>query len=445
MNSRRRAPLAALALISVSALAGCAGGASGAVDEALPADVELSYPDEPVTITWIDEDNQNVKIGETIEAFEEKFPNITIDYQTVPHADYETALQSRLDTGDIDIVSVDQSVAPTFYAKGWIQDLTSVFGEDSLALLDSASVAGSTFDGKLIVAPRQSDSTILFYNKDLLDAAGVAYPPADPAADPITWQQVKADGIAAQRAGAEWGVTWERIASRYYQWPLAESNGAGTGLDPDDSLAPELDSPEAIEALQWYGDLFTEGVSPKGDSTSIYTDLFAQGKSAFHTGGAWDIETLNANPALNYGIARFPTFEGGIDASNSGGVALGLYPGSKHKAEALFVIQQLVFAEDGGELNYNADASSPSANDKGKELFWALPRFQDERAATLQSFVDYQLQNGVAKPVVLSLGSSELQSIVSQALADIAGGTPAETALAAAQKNAVKQFAKYRE
>lgn len=444
-SSRRNlVAVAAIFALSTTALAGC-GSSSDEPESPAPTASDIKYPDKKVTVTWIDTENANVQIGATIADFERRYPNIAINYVTVPFSDYETVLGSRLAAGDIDIVTVDQKVGPAYYVRGWTADLTAAFGNE-LDRLDSASVAGSTYHGKLINAPRQSDTTVLFYNKDILTAAGIPFPPDDPNSSSATWQDLRDNSLKIQAAGkAKWGITWERIASRYYQWPLAESNGAGNGLNPADDLDPEINSDQAVQALQWYGDLYTDGVSPRGSTTAVNTDLFATGQSAYHTGGAWDIEKLNANPDLHYGIAKFPKFgSGGEEASNSGGLALGLYPNSKNKEAALFVINELVFGENGGELTFNREASSPPANNLGKDIFWSLDRFSDPRAARLREYVNAQLDKGIARPVILSPGSSELESIISAALSDITNGSSAREVLNKAESDAKNQFAKYR-
>lgn len=439
-------PVVAFALAaSLISLTGCsAGDVEADSDQSLPASSELTEPTEPVEVTWIDAANDNIQVGETIAAFEAEHPNITINYITVPYSDYDTVLSTRLETEDIDILTVDQTSGPSYYANGWLTDLTDVFSED-LHLLDSASVEASTFDDKLLSAPRQSDTTVLFYNKDILNELGVDTPSSDPEDPAVTWEWLREVSEQAQAEElAEWGITWERIANRYYQWPLVEQLGGGSGVTEEDSTYPNLNSDAAVEALEWYGDLYADEISPRGDTTSIYTDLFASGSSVFHTGGTWDIETLNANPDLNYGIAKFPVFEDGEEASNSGGYALGLYSGSEKKEAALIVLKELVFDEDGGELNFNADASSPPANNAGKEIYWSLEKFQDERTTGIQEIVEYQLENDIAKQVLLSYASVEINSITNSAIADIANGSDAATRLNQAQEEAIAETEEYR-
>jgi multiple sugar transport system substrate-binding protein len=56
---------------------------------------------------------------------------------------------------------------------------------------------------------------VLFYNKDLLQKAGITPPSGDPTGR-LTWDQLLADARKAQQAGARWGFCFEQV-DRYYQ------------------------------------------------------------------------------------------------------------------------------------------------------------------------------------------------------------------------------------
>ncbi|MFE7977764.1 ABC transporter substrate-binding protein [Streptomyces shenzhenensis] len=423
-------------------VSGCAGDSEGSsAKKSLPSLSALGNPDHKVTVTWLDAANTNVNVGSTIKKFEAEYPNITIKYESIPYADFETVLPSRLTSGKVDVITVDQPLTARYVAAGYLSDITPVFKSEFDAL-DKASLAGSTVDGKLYNAPEQSDSSFLFYNKDLLGKAGVALPSSTPS-KPTTWERITADAKKAQKAGAEHGITWERISNWYYQWPLAQGLGGGYGADGPDSLTPNLDSEAAVKAFSWYAGLYKDKVSPQGDANSVYTSLFASGKSAFHIGGDWNIAELNKNKDLDYGIAPMPKFAGGQAVSNAGGVGLGLYTGSKNTDAALTFINAMVF-KGAGAAAYNSETSSPPANDEGKKLYWAQEVFQDPRAADAQKVVDHQLSHGIAKERVSSVGWNELSSALSSALLSITNGEDVEKALKSAQSTAGAALEKYK-
>lgn len=441
-RSAFRATAMVVVTVCVASVSGCASDSQGSSSEsALPSFSELGNPDQKVTVTWLDAANTNVQVGSTIKKFEAEYPNIDIKYESVPFADFETVLPSRLKSGNIDVITVDQQLTARYVAANYLSDITSVFKSEFDAL-DDAALAGSTIDGKLYNAPEQSDTSFLFYNKKLLEKAGVSLPSSDPS-KPTTWEQITSDAKKAQKAGAEHGITWERIASWYYEWLLAQGLGGGYGADGSDNLTPNLDSEAAVKAFSWYADLYKDKVSPQGDANSVYTSLFASGKSAFHVGGDWDIAELNKNKELDYGIAPMPRFADGKAVSNAGGVALGLYKGSKNKNAALTFINAMVF-KGSGAAAYNAETSSPPANDEGKKLYWEQEAFQDPRAADAQKIVNYQLSRGIAKKRVSTVGWNELSAALSSALLSITNGEDVEKTLKSAQSTADAALEKYR-
>ncbi|AUA08466.1 Cyclodextrin-binding protein precursor [Streptomyces malaysiensis subsp. malaysiensis] len=426
----------------IASVSGCASDSRGSSSKAaLPSLSELGNPDRKVTVTWLDAANTNVNVGSVIKKFEAEYPNIEIKYEPVPYADFETVLPSRLKSGKIDFITVDQQLTARYVAADYLSDITSVFKSEFDAL-DDASLAGSTIKGKLYNAPEQSDTSFLFYNKELLKRAGVSLPSSAPS-KPTTWERITSDAKKAQKAGAEHGITWERIANWYYQWILPQGLGGGYGADGSGNLTPRLDSVAAVKALSWYAGLYKDKVSPQGDANSVYTSLFASGKSAFHIGGDWDIAELNKNKDLDYGIAPMPRFTDGEPVSNAGGVGLGLYTGSKNKNAALTFINAMVF-KGSGAAAYNPKTSSPPANDEGKKLYWEQKAFQDPRAADARRIVNHQLSHGIAKERVSTVGWNELSAALSSALLSITNGEDVEKSLKSAQSTADAALEKYR-
>lgn len=426
----------------IASVASCSSDSKdSSSDSALPSYSELVNPDHKVTVTWLDAANTNVQIGSTVKKFEAEYPNIKIKYESVPFADFETVLPSRLKSGNVDVITVDQHLTARYVAAGYLRNITPVF-KSEFGALDDASLAASTVDGKLYNAPEQSDSSFLFYNKKLLERAGASLPSSDPS-KPATWEQITADAKKAQKSGAEYGITWERIASWYYQWLLSQGLGGGYGAEGAHNLTPNLDSEAAVKAFGWYADLYKDKVSPQGDANSVYTSLFASGKSAFHIGGDWDIAELNKNKNLDYGIAPMPRFAAGKAVSNAGGVALGLYKGSKNEDAALTFIKAMVFKGPGAAA-YDTDTSSPPANNEGKKLYWRQEAFRDPRAAGAQKIVNYQLSHGIAKKRVSTVGWNELNSALTSALLSISNGEDVAKTLESAQSTADAALEKYR-
>ena len=130
---------------------------------------------------------QNAYLSKAIAAFEAANPDIKIEVQDSPAADYITKLNTQLNGGsDVDLFLIKEAdKTKTFYDRGQLANLTpyvEASGIDMSAY--NGTDANFTFDGNLYAMPLRTDQYVLFYNKDLFDAAGVPYPDND-----MTWAE----------------------------------------------------------------------------------------------------------------------------------------------------------------------------------------------------------------------------------------------------------------
>lgn len=107
---------------------------------------------------------------------------MTVEPIDVPSADYTTKLSVMLNGGsDLDVFWVkDANTLYDLQERGQTADLTSYIERDGVNLADYNGLAdGFNFDGKQVALPFRTDYYVLFYNKDIFDAAGVDYPSND--------------------------------------------------------------------------------------------------------------------------------------------------------------------------------------------------------------------------------------------------------------------------
>lgn len=445
-NLRRyRLPLIAVFLTGTlsAALAGCGTGndTDTASAEPLPAIGAISEPTEPVTLQYYGAALQPTQAQAVIDAFEAKHPNIRIEYNSVPYDQYNTTLTQRFASGDVDIFDVDQPRTAAYDARGWLADLTPVF-RDETDLLDQSALAESELDGQLLNVPTQVGSTQIYYNKKLLSAAGIPFPSADPTA-PITWEQVRDSAKKAQEAGARYGLTFSTPNITYYLQPLAESAGGGPGATGEKNLEPAVDNEGWSKALNYYGGLYADGISPRGVKSGQTSEAFANGDAAFFFGGVWNAKTITANQNLDFGVAPTPIFAGGTPASTSGGWALGLNPNSsRNKQEAAALFFDFYMFEGPGFLAYtDTDNVPPTA--ASKEAFWSIPAYQDPRLSGTRQILDYESAN-TAKTRVQTVGYVEFEDIMTKAIDDIINGSEASARLTRAQSELDEAWQQYR-
>lgn len=226
---------------------------------------------------------------------------VTIEQQSVPAAQVMTkALRMASSKSLPDIVQFDASEMPTFAEAGGLVDLRTL--GLSTENIPEGIVDFGSYRGTYYGAARSVNTLALFYDKDVLDRAGVQVP--------TTWAELrraakkltqgKRYGLALSAGGAEDGV--------FQFTPFMWSNGG------DET---KLDGPRVVEALDYWKDLLADGSLSK--STVNWTqadvnDQFMAGNAAMMINGPWQVETLNTKKSLHWGIARIPVPRPGADS-----------------------------------------------------------------------------------------------------------------------------------
>lgn len=440
----RRSVLGAAALASALALTGCSGGGSADGGGLKTPANALKDPTTPVTITYAGAAYAADQIKPVLDAFEKAHPTIKVKYESVPFDDFNSVLAARLTNSSnaIDIFDVDMPRTSAYAARGWLADLTSTFPGLKTSV-DPASLAATTVGGKLVAMPYQTSTNLMYYNKKLLKAAGINAPSADPA-QRLTWEAVLADAQKAKKAGAQYGVVFDQI-DRYYQLePLMLSAGGGPGAKGAGNLTPDVTNPGWIKAMQWYGDLFKQKLSPRGVAVADTSALFSTGKTAFYVGGPWWGGSFAGVKDLDFGVTAFPAFEGGKAATPTGGWGLGLNPRTTdEKAAAGAIFMKFMGLDNGGYAQYLSALVVPPSNLSGSSKFYENPTFQDPRFEGVTDLIKYELANTAALRLK-SVGYVEFEDVLTKTFDDIINGTSADQALRAASTQLNDAWAKYR-
>lgn len=321
-------------VVTLLLLAACAAPAAAPVQEAAPADAaapEAGASGEQVTITYAIWDNKQLPAHEQIiAAFEAEHPNINVEPQVVPWGDYWTKLQTAVAGGEAyDTFWMNGPNFPVYASKGILLDLQPLIDADAVdmtkypqSLVDLYSYNGSTY-----ALPKDFDTIGLFYNKDLFDQAGLAYPD-----DTWTWENLAE--AAAKLTNADEGV-WgfgSTLEGQSNLFNFIFQNGGR--LFNDDNSAVVVDEPAACDALQYAYSFIADGSSPDGAtmaSLSPTEQLFPGGKLGMITTGSWMVKAY-AETDLNIGVAPLP--QGAQRATIVHGLGNVVWAGTQHPQEA---------------------------------------------------------------------------------------------------------------
>ncbi|GAB3395893.1 hypothetical protein GCM10027568_28810 [Humibacter soli] len=437
---RRLATAVAVASASALVLAGCSGGgsASGSGDAVTIPKTDPKTTIKVLSILDLKTDNMQP----VVDAFEKAHPSIKVKWQTVPFDALNSTVDSRVSNkgGDPDVYWADQPRISALAARGEAADLTGAFSKYKSSF-DPTAYDSGLYNDKLWALPIANSTQLLYYNKDLLAKAGVT-PPSASTDQRATWDQIVKDAAKAKSAGAQYGFAFGQF-DRYYQLePLPVQLGGSIGATGKGNLTPDFTSSAWVKAFDWYGSLFSSGVSPRGMTPDQTDPAFVAGKIAYMVEGPWLLPELQASK-VNWGVAPQPVFDGGKPATPDGSWSLAVNPFSKQKEAAAIFLKWMAIDDGSGYIKYRSNPELP-ANVEGKQVYFAKDVFSSPAGKDAAKIIDYETSK-TAVNRVSTIGYIEFESIMNQAFADIRNGADAKTTLDKASAQLKTAWTKYQQ
>jgi arabinogalactan oligomer / maltooligosaccharide transport system substrate-binding protein len=297
MRIRTAGVAAALALALAAAGCGSSGPTSQATD---PKDLKAD-------LTWWDTSdpkNEGPAFQELIAKFNQTYPNVKINYQSVPFGEaqnkFKTAAAAK--SGAPDILRAEVAWVPEFASLGYLYAL-----DGSELLADESDyvatpLSSNKYNGKTYGVPQVTDSLALLYNKKIFNTAGIT-------SAPKTWAEVK---TAAATIKAKTGTDGLFInAGGYFLLPFIY----GEGGDLVDTATKKItvNSDKNVSGIKVAQDLIASGAAvkpPANDSYGTMMTLFKEQKVAMIINGPWEVNNVKSAPTFggleNLGIAAVP-------------------------------------------------------------------------------------------------------------------------------------------
>lgn len=331
MKKYKKIAAALLSGTMVLSLAACGGNES----ESSGSSGGSSKKVELKMIFW--DSNQEPGLQAMADGFMEKNPDISVTVETIPWDDYWTKLQAAAQGGDMpDIVVMHPDEVENYASGGMLMDLTDVLDGETAnrSSFPDYVIEDFTVDGKNYGIPKDIGTMGLFYNKDLFDAAGVAYPTSDWTWDDLT---AAAEQLTDQENGI-YGLNADNNGQNFY-WNLIWQNG-GDVWDEEEDLCT-FDMPETIEAMEYAVSFGEKGYSPTpADFANLTADeYFESGKTAMTFAGSWMLTEYQSIEELNFDVAELPT--GKEKASICSGMAFSVSANTKYPEEAKQLVEYL--------------------------------------------------------------------------------------------------------
>lgn len=311
----------AVVLLSASIL-----WAAGTKEPAAKKDVKLS-------VLWFNDGNESEVFMNTIADYLKANPNVSIDMQLVPFGDYEKRLKLMIAGGNPpDLARLTNNHVAMFAdnlvpLNDKVKNFNSVisgFNKGSLAFATRG-------DGKLVALPTEATANGMIVNVDLFRNAGIDIKKLSKTWNWDQWYDAMKKVVAANK-GLKYGLGFDfsphRWSTLLYEAGGRFINEAGTGMD--------FDTPEALDALNFFKKLHDDGLIPPSVwmGSENPQELFEAGLVASHIGGSWVINKYNRE-IKNFEWATVNMPKRKIRSSVPGGKFIGVFEGAANESTAL--------------------------------------------------------------------------------------------------------------
>lgn len=231
------------------------------------------------------------------------------DIEFIPRNDsgggYSDKINASVMSGDLpDVLTVDGPNIAAYAENGIIQPLAELSEEEKGIYLESIIEQG-TYNNHLYALGAMESSVGFYYNKDILEEAGVEVPDAD---HPWTFTEFleiaeKLKPVLEKKNGYVLDMTFPvGEATIYYYAPFFWSNGGDLVDESGLSVDGVFNSESNVATVEYFKSLLNKGYMSK-----VPIDhLFESGRAAFKFDGAWEVNSIYTSyPDINLGVAPY--------------------------------------------------------------------------------------------------------------------------------------------
>lgn len=238
--------------------------------------------------------------------FEKDNPGIDINVEVISWNDISTTVNTRVANNQApDILNID--VFADYQADDLLLPAQDYVSEETYGKMYEAFLEQSNVDGTIWAIPDLASARAMYYNKDILEGAGVTAPPT-------TWDELTEACKKIKEKYPDvypWGIDMTtdegQAAFAYYIW-----NNGGDFTDADGNWT--LNSPENVAAIEYAIQLIKDGYTnsdPANETRYDLQDMFGTGKVAMMIApNSLPTYVKDGGNEVNYGMAPIPNNNG---------------------------------------------------------------------------------------------------------------------------------------
>ena len=345
---------------------------------------------------WLWDNNQKPVYEQCADDFKEE-SGITVTITQYAWDDYWTGVTNGFVAGTApDVFTNHLSKYPEFVSQGQLLPLDATLEADGFDVSNYQEGLADLWvgqDGQRYGLPKDFDTVAIFYNKALIEAAGVDeaelasldWNPEDGGSyeKMIAHLTVDTNGVRGDEPGfdknkvAVYGLGLDGGSgggNGQTQWSMYTGTTGWTHTDKNPwGTKYNYDAPEFKDTISWMASLADKGYMPTVEAVTGQSsgDIFGAGKYAMITNGSWMINQMFGYTGVETGLAPTPVGPSGERASMYNGLADSVWAGSDNKAAAVKWVEYLGSAacqDVVGEAGVVFPAI-PSATEKAQAAF----------------------------------------------------------------------------
>jgi len=333
---------------------------------------------------WRSSPEEGEALTQTLLGFPAVYPNIHVDYQPIA-GDYRTVMITKISSHEVpDLFYVNADYAPEWIAQGFLQpldDYIAKVGIDASQFFDGYLSIFKGKDGKIYGLPKDGNTIAMAYASDVVTTP------------PTTMDELV---TAAQALKGKTGLKAPLCLNPGLDRGLAFILAQGGSLLTPDGTASAIETDASKAAVQWYLDLFKNGLAMTAADLGSGWCGEALGKqqvAMIFEGGWLDPSMTGTYPKVKYAWAEMPVGSSGKPVTISFTVSYSIGTDSANKDQAAVLLSYLA-GKDGMTTWTAGGVALPSRKDvptpAGKDVLTKGSAYAVPGSGFMPGYVDVQ-------------------------------------------------------
>ena len=361
-KSKKTIALLTTLMITLTGFSGC--GTKASTDNVKPSTTAGEKPKGKITVWGWDAIKKSTDAN--MDAFKKAYPDIQVDFQTVPTSDLYKKLLLGISSGGeglADVVTLESSHLGQMISTGGLADISDKTKSYTDKIVKS-KWGDTQKDGKTYAMPWDIGPVGLYYRRDVFEKAGLPSEPDKVSTLLKTWDDYyNTAKIIKDKTGANMlAISQDKNDATDYEklmWQQGE-------LYFDKAGNPTSDNAASVKTTEFLGKLIKAGYTDNTvDWTQPRYDGYKNGSVATIVGASWYGGFLKSWIAPDtkgkWGVIPLPVWTGSkAITANSGGSSMAIPSASKNKDAAWAYIEFMLGRVDSQMAMYKATDVFPS-------------------------------------------------------------------------------------